>query len=287
MIFTVVLAIGLLFLPLVFAPAVAEAAPLQVTEFVSDKGPLFARSGIIEGKQEIGLVDTQFTKSNTLRLIADVLEKGKPLKWVYITHPHLDHFNGAALIRYVFPDAKFYAQPGAIKQFKYMVDTRQATLGASAPGGAANLPTQPPDFFEPMRGSTLSVDGETVEILTGFGDHPDSSVVWVPSAKTVITGDVVFSKTHAFTGDHRNIQGWIDFLKQIQSLNPETVVVGHGAPAARHDASVIADQIQWLEDFQTAVQEDDSLDHVKQVMLKKYPDDANAFIFDFSYDVMQ
>lgn len=261
-------------------------ALLNVTEWVSPTDPLFVRSAIIEGASEIGLVDAQFTQSNALRLAADLLEIGKPVAWVYITHPHLDHFNGAALIRHVFPQARFYAQPQAMAQFSRMVETRQESLGAGVPGGAGNLPTIGPDFFEVPSGHTLLVDGEPVEILTGFGDHPESSVVWVPAAKTVITGDVVFSKTHAFTGDHRNIQGWISFLRQIQALNPATVIVGHGAPEARHDGSVITEQIGWLEDFQRAIDQQDTLEHVQKVMVQRYPDYANAFIFPFSYTVM-
>jgi glyoxylase-like metal-dependent hydrolase (beta-lactamase superfamily II) len=223
---------------------------------------------------------------NALRLAADLLETGKTVAWVYVTHPHLDHFNGAALIRHVFPTARFYAQPGMIAEFRRMVASRQESLGAGVPGGPANLPTVAPDFFEPLAGQHLSVDGEAVEILTGFGDHPESSAVWVPAAKTVITGDLVFANTHASTGDHRNIAGWIGFLRQIQSLNPASVVVGHGAPEARHDGSVIAEQIRWLEDFQRAIDEQDTLEHVQAVMVQRYPNYANAFIFPFSYQVM-
>lgn len=261
-------------------------APLKVMEWVSSTDPLFVRSAIIEGASEIGLVDVQFTRSNALRLAADLLEIGKPVAWVYITHPHLDHFNGAGLIRHVFPQARFYAQPQAIAEFNRMVETRLTSLGAGVPGGAANLPAVGPDFFEALSGHTFLVDGEPVEILTGFGDHPESSVVWVPAAKTVITGDVVFSKTHAFTGDHRNIQDWIAFLHQIQALNPATVIVGHGAPEARHDARVITEQIHWLEDFQRTIDQQDTLEHVQAVMVQRYPDYANAFIFPFSYNVM-
>ncbi len=263
----------------------AQSAPLKVAEWVSKSGPLSDRSGIIEGATEIGLVDTQFTNANARRLIADLIETGKPLRWVYVTHPPVDHFNGATLLRAAFPQARFYAQPAAIALFAPMVAERQAGLGAAAPGGAPNVTAPAPDFFEPVPTAGLSVDGQPIEIIRGLGDHPDSSVVWVASARTVITGDVVFSHTHAFTGDHNDIPGWIALVRRIQALRPDRVIVGHAAPDVRRDATVLDEQIRWLEDYRAARAANPSADAVKAAMKAKYPDYANDFIFAFSEGV--
>ena len=59
-----------------------------------------------------------------------------------------------------------------------------------------------PRFFEAVADSGLMLDDHPLEILRGPGDHPMSSVVFDPDSRTAITGDVVFSETHAFTGDH-------------------------------------------------------------------------------------
>jgi glyoxylase-like metal-dependent hydrolase (beta-lactamase superfamily II) len=265
-------------------PSFAE--PLTVTEWVSDRGPLYVRSGIVEGPTEMGLVDTQFTSSNTMRLIADLVERGKPLRWVYVTHPHLDHFNGAALIRAAFPEARFYMPREGIRELDRMVRTRQASLGASAPGGGANLPDEAPRFFRAVPPEGLTIDGERLEILFGSGDHPTSSVVWVPSARTFITGDVVFSETHAFTGDHDDIDAWIALVRRMQALNPARVVVGHGPVDARRSGVVLAEQIAWLEAYRDARRADPRLEAVQARMIERFPGWANEFIFAFSYGVM-
>ncbi len=258
---------------------------ITVTEWVSERDPLFVRSAILEGPTELGLIDTQFTIANALRLAADLLERGKPLTWIYITHPHLDHFNGVATFRHVFPAVQVYAQPAALAVLAPMVATRQAALGSGVLGGATNLPTESPRGIQAVPGPQLHLDGLPIDILTGPGDHPDSSVVWIPSARTVVAGDVVFAKTHAFTGDHRDIAGWIALVERIQALDPATVVVGHGPPAARHDAQVLAEQIRWLRDFQAAIAVQDAPAHVEATMTQSYPDYANDFIFAFSYGV--
>jgi glyoxylase-like metal-dependent hydrolase (beta-lactamase superfamily II) len=274
-----------LFMSALAGPVTAQTPSLMVTEWVSKSDPLLVRSGIIEGPTEIGLVDTQFTNANVHRLIADLIETGKPLRWVYVTHPYVDHFNGATLLRAAFPRAKFYAQPTAIPLFAPMVAERQAGLGAAAPSGTPNVTAPVPDFFETVPASGLAVDGQKIEIIRGYGDHPDSSVVWVPSARTVITGDVVFSHTHAFTGDHNDIAAWIALVQEIKALKPDRVVVGHGPVDARRDASVLDEQIHWLEDYRTARAKDPSPEAIKQVMTAKYPGYANDFIFAFSEKV--
>jgi glyoxylase-like metal-dependent hydrolase (beta-lactamase superfamily II) len=266
-------------------PVTAQTPALKITEWVSKTDPLLVRSGVIEGPTEIGLVDTQFTLSNVHRLIADLIETGKPLRWVYVTHPHVDHFNGATLLRAAFPRAKSYAQATAIPLYAPMVAERQAGLGAAAPGGLPNVTAPAPDFFEPVRAAGLSVDGQKIEIIRGFSDHPDSSVVWVPSARTVITGDVVFSHTHAFTGDHNDIAAWMALVEKIKVLKPVRVIVGHGPVDAHRDATVLDEQIHWLEDYRAARAKDPSPDTIKRVMTAKYPGYANDFIFAFSEKV--
>jgi glyoxylase-like metal-dependent hydrolase (beta-lactamase superfamily II) len=267
------------------AVCAAARAEVTVTEWVSEAPPLFVRSAIVEGETELGLVDTQFTLSNTHRLIADLIERGKPLAWIYVTHPHLDHFNGAALIRAAFPDATFYGQPEAIAEMAFMVETRQAGLGAAAPGGAANLPATAPDFFVPVPDETLTVDGAEVRIVDGVGDHPHSSFVWVPEAQTVVMGDIVFGETHGFMGDHRDIDGWIATVEAAKALGPEHVVIGHARPDRRYGPEVLDGQIGWLQDLKAALAAGDDAESVAAAMTAKYPAWDNAFIFEFSYGV--
>lgn len=260
-------------------------AQLTVTDWAASTGPLFPHSGIIEGESEMGLVDTQQSKSEALRLVADLLEKGKELKWVYVTHPHLDHFAGSNIVRQFFPNARFYGPPNANQEMAYQVRTRRLPLGQGTPGGANNLPETAPDYFETVPpNNQLSLNGEPVEILFGKGDHPDSSVVWVPSAKTVVAGDVIFNRIHAFFGDHSDIDGWIRLVTRITELNPKTVIAGHSATLNPSGESATL-QLQWLKDLKSAMAQNDTASFVKAEMVKKYPDYGNDFIFEFSYMV--
>lgn len=46
------------------------------------------------GKTDEVLIDTQWTLSNAHRVIAEILETGKNLTTIYVTHAHPDHYFG-------------------------------------------------------------------------------------------------------------------------------------------------------------------------------------------------
>lgn len=263
------------------------SAQLTVTDWAAKTGPLHPHSAIVEGASEIGLVDVQQTASETHRLVADVLERGKPVRWIYVTHPHLDHFAGADIVRAAFPGARLYGpSAGMDAEVARQVATRRLPLGEGAPGGAGNLPTVAPRGFERAPDDGLRLDGERVEILRGTGDHPDSSVVWVPSARTVIAGDVIFHRTHAFHGDHDDLAGWIALVERVQALKPATVVAGHSA-TPDPDGAIVDAQLAWLRDLQAAMQAQPRWQDVREAMMRKYPGYANDFIFEFSHGVRE
>jgi glyoxylase-like metal-dependent hydrolase (beta-lactamase superfamily II) len=148
-------------------------------------------------------------------------------------------------------------------------------------GGTFNLPEAAPDYFEAAPQQGLSLDSLAVPVLRGKGDHPDSSVVWVHSAQTVVAGDVIFNRTHAFFGDHDDIASWIGLVERVVALKPKTVIAGH-SKVLNPPGEIAAAQLAWLKDLQAALSAHQDPVVVKQVMRQKYPDYANDFIFEFS-----
>jgi len=261
------------------------AKPLVVHDWMSTTGPLYPHSAIIEGESQVAIVDVQQSKSEAHRLVADVLEIGKSVKWVYVTHPHLDHFAGANIVKSAFPEVIFYGPSAQMNQeMARQVATRRIPLGQGTLGGAFNLPESAPDYFVAAPEQGLKLDEEVIEVLIGRGDHQDSSVVWVPSASTVIAGDVIFNKTHAFFGDHDNIDAWINLVERIEDLEPRTALVGY-SKTANPSGEIVTDQLLWLKDLKRAMSQYDNWQKVREKMVILYPDYRNDFIFEFSYGV--
>src|SRR5579871_3664678 len=69
----------------------------------------FVNSWICELANGLVIVDSQFLISEATALIQKVRQLGKAPVALLITHPHPDHYNGAALIQSAFPQIEIIA----------------------------------------------------------------------------------------------------------------------------------------------------------------------------------
>jgi glyoxylase-like metal-dependent hydrolase (beta-lactamase superfamily II) len=70
---------------------------------------------LIYGKRDAVLVDTFLTKEQSQKLVDWVVESGKNLTAIYVTHGHGDHFFGLASLLERFPNAKAVANPEIVE----------------------------------------------------------------------------------------------------------------------------------------------------------------------------
>ena len=176
----------------------AEPKPLQVKVFMSseDHMGLGVASAIIYGEKDAVLVDAQFTLSNAHRLVAEILETGRNLTTIYITHVHPDHFMGLPVIKNAFPDARVVSIKESADDVNASGDFKIDYWGTKILGhnGAKSKV-----FVETLTEPLILLEGKRLEILGPFqGDASNSSVVWVPSIKTLIASDLIFDHAHAW-----------------------------------------------------------------------------------------
>ena len=88
---------------------------LATKVFFSDEKGFEVASVIVMGKIDAVLVDAQWTLSNAYRVIAEILETGKHLKKIYVTHAHPDHYFGLGPITEAFPEAQVTALPSVAR----------------------------------------------------------------------------------------------------------------------------------------------------------------------------
>ena len=91
---------------------------LQLRIFTSSPNGYSVNSTLVYGDKDAILIDSQFLLSEAHRLAAMILESGKNLTTVYITHPHPDHYFGLAVIKQAFPNAKLVALPATVAGIK-------------------------------------------------------------------------------------------------------------------------------------------------------------------------
>jgi len=250
---------------------------LATKVFFSDESGFEVASLIIMGKTDAALIDAQWTLSNAHRLVAEILETGKFLKTIYVTHAHPDHYFGLGPVAEAFPEARVIALPSVARtinrQFFGKIEHWEKTIGiTNTPRKAVNI--------EPINQNYFELEGQRIEIIPEImGDLKYNSVVWIPSIKTLYGSDVLFNQAHPFTCEvtAEERQQWLRDLKRLEALGAEVVIPGHQKPGMPFDYS----SFSFTRDYLIATEEE--LARTRDVanfyyaMVKRFPE-ANLFI---------
>jgi glyoxylase-like metal-dependent hydrolase (beta-lactamase superfamily II) len=115
-------------------------------------------------------------------------------------------------------------------------------------GGGA---TRPPDIYYDSE-ATIRLGGKTVELhYMGRNHTDDMSVVFFPEERTIYTVDAMTPKRLPFTDlDGAFLAEWLAWLRQIETLDFDTVSPGHESLGTKAD---VTEQIRYMEDLIDAV----------------------------------
>jgi glyoxylase-like metal-dependent hydrolase (beta-lactamase superfamily II) len=199
----------------------------------------YSNAGLVSGDDDSLLVDTLFD----LNLTRDMLDEMKPITstrpigTLVNTHANGDHCFGNELV----PDrATIYATVATAQEMKEVPAGTLAALKAGPDGEIRDFANYAfGDFdFDAVNGRApdetfehelkLSIGGRTVQVRDLGPAHTRSdSIVIVPAARVVFTGDLVFvnGTPIAWAGP---ISNWTSACDAICRLDVDTVVPGHG-----------------------------------------------------------
>ena len=92
------------------------------------------------------------------------------------------------------------------------------------------------------------VGDRAVELIEVGPAHTAGDVVaWVPDARVVYTGDILFSSGHPIVWEGP-LRGWVGACDRILALDPAVVVPGHGPLATVAEVRRLRDHLTWLWD---------------------------------------
>jgi len=84
------------------------------------------------------------------------------------------------------------------------------------------------------RHMTLHLDGRTVELIHPGVAHTDGdTMVYLPDDKLLYAGDILFN--HIFPPIFGSSGGWITAIEQIEAMDIDTIVPGHGFIATKKE----------------------------------------------------
>jgi len=259
------------------------AAPLQVEVFTAGPAGFHVTSTLVSGEKEALLVDAQFTLSEAHRLTAQLLESGKELKQIFITHAHPDHYFEVVLG--AFPKAEVFAKPEVVEQ---MQEIGPEKLKYWKTMYGRNLIDKLP-VVKPWTKNGLTVEGEDVQLITlEPGEIEHSTVVYIPSAEAVIAGDLVYNGVHVWLAETNAERraGWLRNIEKIRALNPKVVVAGHKAPRRGNSPEALDETKTYIEVFVRELAVAKDAKDLEKRMLGIYPEAALPIILTLATEAM-
>jgi glyoxylase-like metal-dependent hydrolase (beta-lactamase superfamily II) len=265
------MAASLLFLisyPSAFA-AGRRAFSIKVITSLDDQ--FWVNSVIIEGSDEVMLVDAQLTKTNAERVLQEIKETKKPLSIIYITHEHADHFLGLEVFKEAYPGVRIIANSTVVdradKVYQQKIDKWQKILGSGATSRVVAI--------EKFDGNFIAFDGSQIEVLKHIqGDTDENTMLWIPGQRTLIAGDVVVNNMHLYTAetDSKAREKWFTSLQEIRELKPSIVIPGHSKVGAPLDANTALDFTEkYLLAFEEELKKTKDPDSLITAMKERFP----------------
>jgi len=246
------------------------AAPLSVKVYNADGNSFHVNAVVVSGKTEAVVIDSGFTRADALRVAANVLDSGKTLKAILVSNADPDFYFGAEVLKGLFPQAQVLTTPAVREKIQAKLAGKLAFWG---PKMGANAPRSPvvPDL---LPGTTLSVDGETLEVRGTTGELAHRPYVWIPTIKTVAGNIAIFGNLHVWTADTQKAserKAWFAQLDEIEALKPTTVVPGHMAPGTALDVGAIRYTRDYLKRFDVEADKARTAAELIDAMKTAYP----------------
>ncbi len=249
------------------------AAALTWQHFPAGPNGFFRAPVLITGSTEALLIDGGFTLSDGRALAEAVRATGKRLTAIYVSQSDPDYYFSLGPIKAAFPEARVIAAPEGVAAIRASVEKKLAAWGPQLKENGPQTLSEVviPDIFE---GKTLTVDGETIEIVDADG-LVNRRYLWVPSLQAVFGGVLLFSGVHVWTADTPTKElraTWIANLEEIAARKPAIVVPGHMALHAATDLSGIEHTQAYLAAFEEELAKTKESAALIAAMNARFPD---------------
>jgi glyoxylase-like metal-dependent hydrolase (beta-lactamase superfamily II) len=250
-----------------FVQGRAEMGSSENQNFISNAGFVVTPRGVV-------VVDALGSPILAQKLIAEIKKvSNQKIIAVIVTHYHADHVYGLQEFKKV--GAKIYAQ-GEGRNYISSETAKQRLIASRvdfAPWVNDKTNLISADVWIDQK-TKLNVGG--VDFLVsrvGPAHAPEDLIIYIPSEKVLFAGDLVFRGRIPFVGN-ADSKGWLIALDEIEKLNPNIVIPGHGNYSVKPAEDIVftRNYLKYLRESMTnaAVNMDPFEDAYKQADWSEY-----------------
>jgi cyclase len=243
-----------------------KIAPNVYTE-ISSRGCNFSW---VVTKDGVVIIDTPPVPSDAIKWNAEISKYG-PIRYVINTEPHMDHFAGNGFLGgtlIAHDGVREMISKAGLEQLQDMIKR----FAPESPPPAKDFQFRLPDITY-SQSLTLHLGNHTFKLMNMPGHTPFQTMVFVPEERVVFTSDNVVHHVHPYL--HQSVPfTWLDTLKQMQKLDADIFVPGHGNVTDKSGLKDMADLVQaWIDAVQKALDEGMPLDEAKKIitMVGRFP----------------
>lgn len=227
-----------------------------------DPGPTSQVSGALEGLKELGI---------------------EQLRYVGLTHIHLDHGGGSWKMIEAHPEADVYVHPKAVG---HLVDPSRLSASAKQFFGSAYEKYGEVRGLNPMKiqeskdGEILDLLGATLKVIWTPGHASHGQSFWEPDYRIIMLGDCggSFNKRSGnifpITPPPFNPERALETLEKLIALRPEIVCYGHfgySYDAVKKLTFYRSELETWCEVVERCVREGLNLNGIWEVLKEQDP----------------
>jgi glyoxylase-like metal-dependent hydrolase (beta-lactamase superfamily II) len=244
----------------------AMAQDVKLKNYIAAPEHFGVTSTVIEGENEVLLVNAQFSKSEALKIAADILDSGKTLNTIFVSYGDPDFYFALDVFKTYFPNVKVIATPETVKHIQATYKLKQDYW---APKMGANAPSKMivPEVYS---GKTLQLEDTKIEIQ----GKNELTYLWIPSKKAVIGGIAVTSGSHLWMADSATKEKRDDVIATLNAIKkhkPEVIVPAHTSVDAPQNLAAVNFSLDYFAQYEKAVKATTNSGDLIQAMKQKYP----------------
>ena len=206
--------------------------------FSKENGGDIANTAFIITKNSVILIDTGSSVAYAKQLKEQIRKiTNKPIKFIFNTHHHPDHFLG----NYAFKDAKIFATEHTKEDIKNNGELYISNMVNLIGKAAYTTKVKVPNSL--LEEKELILDGYKLKILYLNGHTKSDVVIYDEKTNIIYASDLIFNK-RALATPHANLQDWIKALEKLKTIDFKILVAGHGKVS--YDKKVIDENIFYL-----------------------------------------